>query len=269
MEQIIIYITTFLIGTMFGSFFTLAIYRIPLHENITHKHSFCPKCNNKLSFLDLIPIVSYIALGGKCRYCKQKIRPRYVILEILTGFTFLLFVASFNITFPIENSILIELIFGILYIAGLIIIAGIDKEKVQIPLSVLLYEILVLTAYIIYMYILKEVNIVRYAIYLVMVLIMLLINIKLFKKQLKNNYTIQILILCILMASFSSEMTFIYTVIITLFSIAMKNVICGIQNMKRHVIKIQKTKIPFAFYLCICNLIIIILANGISTWVMK
>ena len=91
MEQIIFYALMFIIGTVFGSFFTLAVYRIPLKQDITHERSFCPKCNHKLSFWDMIPVLSYIFLGGKCRYCKEKIRIRYLLLEILTGTVFLLF----------------------------------------------------------------------------------------------------------------------------------------------------------------------------------
>ena len=67
METTIFYILIFIIGTLFGSFSTLAVYRLPLHKDITHERSFCPKCNHKLSFWDMIPILSYILLGGKCR----------------------------------------------------------------------------------------------------------------------------------------------------------------------------------------------------------
>ena len=76
MIQIIIAISTFIIGATLGSFYTLAVYRIPLNKDITHERSFCPNCNHRLEFLDLIPILSYIFLGGKCRYCHEKIRPR-------------------------------------------------------------------------------------------------------------------------------------------------------------------------------------------------
>ena len=84
----ILYLYIFLIGITFGSFFTLAVYRIPLGKDITHTRSFCPNCNHKLGFWDMIPLFSYIFLGGKCRYCKQKIRPRYFILELLSGMVF-------------------------------------------------------------------------------------------------------------------------------------------------------------------------------------
>ena len=72
-------------------FFTLAVYRIPLRQDITHTRSYCPNCNHKLSFWDMIPIFSYIFLGGKCRYCKKEIRIRYLLLEVLSGVVFVLF----------------------------------------------------------------------------------------------------------------------------------------------------------------------------------
>lgn len=73
----------FIMGTFFGSFFTLAVYRIPLKKDITHEHSFCPNCNHKLGVLDLIPVFSYLFLQGKCRYCGEKVRIRYLLLEVL------------------------------------------------------------------------------------------------------------------------------------------------------------------------------------------
>ena len=88
--NVILYIIIFIMGSVFGSFLTLATYRIPLNEDITHKHSYCPKCNHKLNFLDMIPILSYLFIKGRCRYCKAKISPRYFIIEILCGISFVL-----------------------------------------------------------------------------------------------------------------------------------------------------------------------------------
>ena len=92
-----IYFTIFAIGATIGSFCTLAVYRIPLKKDITHERSFCPNCNHRLEFIDLIPILSYIFLGGKCRYCGKKIRIRYLILELFAGFITLAIALSFNI----------------------------------------------------------------------------------------------------------------------------------------------------------------------------
>ena len=97
--ELIIYFLIFIMGSFFGSFFTLAVYRIPLKQDIIHKHSYCPNCNHKLGTFDLIPIFSYIFLKGKCRYCNTKIRPRYFLLEIFSGTIFLLLALSIRINF--------------------------------------------------------------------------------------------------------------------------------------------------------------------------
>ena len=116
----------FTMGAVLGSFYTLAVYRIPLKQDITHTRSYCPKCNHKLNFLDLIPILSYIFLGGKCRYCKEKIRPRYLILEVSSGLVFLLFAILLKIDLlNINYSKIATLIFGVLFLSTVFIIIGI------------------------------------------------------------------------------------------------------------------------------------------------
>ena len=150
--ETIIYIIIFLIGAMFGSFFTLAVYRIPRREDITHTRSYCPKCNHKLGFFDMFPILSYIILGGKCRYCKEKIRPRYLILEILSG---LIFVSIFYLMkidiYNIKIEQVAEYCFMALYLSFLFIIAGIDKEQRKIEKPVLTYGIIISIIYIAYL----------------------------------------------------------------------------------------------------------------------
>ncbi len=259
MENVIIYLIIFLIGTLFGSFSTLAVHRIPLHQDITHKRSYCPKCNHKLGFWDMIPILSYIALGGKCRYCKNKIRIRYLMLEILTGTVFLLFAISINI--QIYNiSKIIYLMVGILYISGLIIIAGIDKENIKVSKPVLVYEITILSAYMIYLYILESINIYRYVIYLLILLALFIIDTVNLKKSKKENYTIQIIILCIIQAIFTYGYGFMMTATITLLSIA---ITCIIRKMLKKEEQFSK-KMPIAYYLCFANIITIIFINTIA-----
>lgn len=79
----------FVIGTLFGSFFSLATYRIPRKQDIWIKRSYCPKCKHNLGFFDCFPIFSYISTVGRCKYCKCYISYRYPILEIVNGFVFL------------------------------------------------------------------------------------------------------------------------------------------------------------------------------------
>lgn len=137
--EIIILLTITISGTVFGSFFTLAVHRIPKKEDITHERSYCPKCNHKLHFLDLIPVFSYIFLGGKCRYCKEKIRPRYLILEIFSGLVFLLLALSYKINIETTVFEFISFILIILFFCFLFISAGIDKETYSIPNGLVIY----------------------------------------------------------------------------------------------------------------------------------
>lgn len=172
----ILYIFMFAIGATLGSFYTLAVYRIPIKQDITHKRSYCPNCNHRLNFLDLIPILSYIFLGGKCRYCKNKIRPRYLILEISSGLVFLIYAISLNIDLlNIEYKKIVALAFGMLFFSENFIAIGIYKEYKNIQKSVFNFGIIVEIIYMIYLYILNT-SIYRYIIYTLMLVLMLILN---------------------------------------------------------------------------------------------
>lgn len=88
------------------------------------KRSFCPNCKHKLMWKDNIPILSYLILKGKCRYCGQNISPRYLVVESLTALSF----AMNSIFFSFYLSLALCLISS-----GLIIVSFIDIEKMIIP----------------------------------------------------------------------------------------------------------------------------------------
>lgn len=264
--DIILYILIFCIGAVFGSFFTLAVYRIPIRQDITHTRSYCPNCKHKLSFLDMIPILSYIFLGGKCRYCKQKIRIRYLLLEVFSGIIFVLFAFSIKLSlYTVNEQVLMYYIFGILYIATILIIAGIDKEKIKIEKPVLLFGFICVTIYMIYLYILeKDISIHRYVIYLVAACILEFINIIYLRKKGKDNYTIDILILSVLMMLYTYEVVYIYTVIITLLAIAMHHFFAELHKRKYKVVKkidVQTEMPPIGMYMCTSNILMLIVIN--------
>lgn len=148
--ELIIYISTFITGIVFGSFFTLAVYRIPRKENITYVRSHCTSCDHKLNFWDLIPILSYIFLGGKCRYCGEKIRIRYLLLEVFAGIVF------FAVAYTHGLANMVDLVFIYLFMAGMFIIAGIDKENYYIPNGLCIYELCIAVFYFIYNIIIKQ-----------------------------------------------------------------------------------------------------------------
>lgn len=264
----ILYLLIFCIGTVFGSFFTLAIYRIPLRQDITHTRSYCPNCNHKLSFWDMIPILSYTFLGGKCRYCGQKIRPRYLLLEALTGVVFVLFALSFKFNivnlFLGETEVLAYLIAGFLYIATLFIIAGIDKENIKVEKPVVLFGFICVTVYMIYLYIVGiETSIYRYVIYLILFCILTVFSTIYLRKKAKDSYPIDIMLLLILMLMFTYEVVCIYTIIITLIAIAIQLILKKINTKKLKYIKEKKedSKIPIAFYMCVANILVLMTTN--------
>lgn len=72
-----------LFGLIFGSFATMASYRLPRREDLVFKQSHCPICTHKLGFFDLLPLFSWILSLGKCRHCHNKISIRYPLTELL------------------------------------------------------------------------------------------------------------------------------------------------------------------------------------------
>jgi leader peptidase (prepilin peptidase) / N-methyltransferase len=78
-----------IIGACLGSFFNMLIHRLPREEDIVFKPSHCPKCTQKLSVFNLIPILSYCWQLGKCSKCKQVISWRYISVELLSAGLFL------------------------------------------------------------------------------------------------------------------------------------------------------------------------------------
>jgi len=172
----IIYLFMFAMGVVLGSFYTLAVYRIPLKQDITHTRSYCPKCNHALDFFDLIPVLSYIFLGGKCRYCKEKIRPRYLIIELSSGVVFTLFAIILNIDIlNIEIQKIATLVFGIFFLSTIFIQVGIFNEYKKINKSVFNFGIVISLIYMIYLCILKT-SIYRHIICIILLLGMLIIN---------------------------------------------------------------------------------------------
>ncbi len=130
MEKYIFITYIFIIGIVFGSFFNVCIFRIPNKESVSNPPSYCYKCNNRLIYLDLIPILSWILLKGKCRYCGQKISPRYPLIELLTGILFIIIYNVYGLNFITINYLVL--------ISLLIIITFIDIDYYIIPDSIII-----------------------------------------------------------------------------------------------------------------------------------
>ena len=118
-------IVSFIIGALLGSFFNVCIYRIPNKKSVVNPPSHCYKCNTRLKPLDLVPILSWTLLRGKCRYCGQKISPRYALVELLTG---ILFVLVYSVYGPSIMTLYYSLLVSLL-----VIITFIDLDHYIIP----------------------------------------------------------------------------------------------------------------------------------------
>ncbi len=115
----------FIMGLFFGSFLNVCIYRIPRNQSIIFPPSRCPHCQKRLLPWDLIPILSFVLSGGHCRYCKSKISFQYPLVELLTGFVYLLVYQEFGLT--------TQGFLFFIFSSGLIVIGGIDAKHRLIP----------------------------------------------------------------------------------------------------------------------------------------
>ena len=86
----IIDIFFFVLGIIVGSFLNVCIVRMPLEQSIIKPRSHCVQCKKMIPWYDNIPLVSYLVLGGKCRFCGEKFSSRYFLVELITGLSFVL-----------------------------------------------------------------------------------------------------------------------------------------------------------------------------------
>ena len=116
-----LYLTIFFIfGSILGSFYHVIATRLTKGESIVSPKSHCEKCNHQLSWYELIPIISYLLLGGKCRSCKTKLPLSYLLMELCTGILFAVCYHVFGLT--------LELIVALIFVSSLIIIIISDIE---------------------------------------------------------------------------------------------------------------------------------------------
>ncbi len=142
--DILIYLFVFILGLCAGSFLNCVIYRLEKEKKMTTR-SYCPKCKKQLEWRDLVPVLSFFILKGKCRSCKKPISWQYPIVEISTAAIFLLI---FNFQFSIFNfENIASLIFYWAINCFLIIIFVYDLKHYLIPDKVLFPAIIIALIY--------------------------------------------------------------------------------------------------------------------------
>lgn len=113
-------ITFFILGTILGSFYNVVGYRLPKGESITKpKHSYCVSCGKKLSWYELIPILSYIIQKGKCRSCHEKISIFHPFIELVTGSLFAVSFYSFGFSYELIIALVLVSLFSIVIVSDL------------------------------------------------------------------------------------------------------------------------------------------------------
>jgi leader peptidase (prepilin peptidase)/N-methyltransferase len=120
-----IYLLVFVFGALVGSFLNVCIGRIPKGESIITPPSHCLKCQSAIAFYDNIPILSWLVLRGRCRFCHAAISPRYLAVELLMGIISVAIYYRFGLNFS----------FGInfVFVAALIVISFIDLDVRIVP----------------------------------------------------------------------------------------------------------------------------------------
>ena len=262
--DIFYYIIIFIIGTIFGSFFTLAVYRIPLKKDIIHERSFCPNCNHKLGFWDMIPIVSYLCFKGRCRYCGEKIRIRYLILEVLSGLAFLTEYIVLNMKFPYLDMAKITYFVSFVFMyVTIAIISGIDKEYRKIHLGVLLFGFIMQGIYILYLYVTLKSGMYRYGMYLILMIILCLLDTFFLKSKAESKYILEILMLLSYIGSVLGSELLLIVVILTVVLIIVNQIVLNIQKLAKDKPDILHEnfipKVRIGFFLGIATIIVTIL----------
>lgn len=244
--NILFYAVLFLLGVFVGKFYKLAIYRLPRNMDVLKKHYFGDM--NEENNSKVLEILYSIFIGA---------------IFILIAYILKLDVYSLSVSSIIRYFIII------LYFSTLIIIAGIDKENIKIEKKVLSFGTIVALIYMIYMCVINSAVIYKYAIYLMIHIILMTLDMFLLKKRAKDSYTIDTLILLNIMLMLGDVRVLFYTIWITLLTILIDLIILKIRQKKSGNKQIKLSEVPIGFFLCVSNMVAIGIQIIISNYILK
>ena len=244
--NILFYAVLFLLGVFVGKFYKLAIYRLPRNMDVLKKHYFGDM--NEENNSKVLEILYSIFIGA---------------IFILIAYILKLDVYSLSVSSIIRYFIII------LYFSTLIIIAGIDKENIKIEKKVLSFGTIVALKYMIYMCVINSAVIYKYAIYLMIHIILMTLDMFLLKKRAKDSYTIDTLILLNIMLMLGDVRVLFYTIWITLLTILIDLIILKIRQKKSGNKQIKLSEVPIGFFLCVSNMVAIGIQIIISNYILK
>ena len=116
------------LGLVIGSFLNVVVYRVPRHLSILHPPSHCPSCQARLGGVDLVPVLSWVALRGRCRRCRAPISWRYPLVELATGALFAGMAAALRWADPLPSIALTS--------AAALVAAIVDADGAAVPAAV-------------------------------------------------------------------------------------------------------------------------------------
>ncbi|MBQ7756004.1 MAG: prepilin peptidase [Oscillospiraceae bacterium] len=134
LSYLFLYFMVFCFGIAIGSFLNVCIYRLPKEESLVNGASHCMTCNEKIKKRDLIPVISWCLLRGKCRNCKAPISPRYTVVEFLTGVLFVLVFLYYGVDVNPLMASLTSLMF-----AALVVVFFMDWDTQLISTPVVIF----------------------------------------------------------------------------------------------------------------------------------
>lgn len=165
--EILFPICFFIIGVIFASFGNMLMYRMANNKPVLkEKRSYCPNCGAQIKWYDNIPIISWIALKGKCRSCHQPISPRYIITEIFGGILFLAIYflyayvyGDYKMVFTLDPIKLISAVSLSFILLFLYISAYVDSKTYIAPISLsVVMLIFALAKYLTYYFVTKDIG---------------------------------------------------------------------------------------------------------------
>jgi len=119
------YVAAGILGAIIGSFLNVVIHRLPREESVVFPNSRCPSCGAAIAFYDNLPVVSYVALLGRCRSCKAHISARYPVVEALTGLLWVAVILHDGLTWALP--------FDLIFVTAILALIFIDAEHMILP----------------------------------------------------------------------------------------------------------------------------------------
>ncbi len=148
MVDLLINSLVFIFGLIIGSFLNCFVYRLEINKGFLRGRSFCPLCKHELAWQDLIPVLSFFLLKGKCRYCKKPISWQYPLVELATAILFVLIAnKQLIVSNPLAMLSVVNIFFSFIISCFFIVIFVYDLKHYIIPDKVIYPAILLTLIY--------------------------------------------------------------------------------------------------------------------------